>query len=173
RIAGDVSITNSNGSVDLTSTPPLGNVTIQNRNGSVNVTVPEKSGFSYQLDATNGDIDSDFSEINIPDGGLQKKTVSGTVGKGGAILRLTTTQGDLSLKKSDVQPLLPTPPEPPKITLIPPDAQQSIQNAKQQVKLATRQAEEASREASKEAKEAVRKAKQAQQEATQQDEKQN
>ena len=119
RIAGDVTVTNRNGSVDVTNAPPLSNVTIENRNGSVNVTVPEKSSFAYQLDATNGDIESDFSEIKIPDGGLQKKTISGTIGSGGSMIRVSTSQGDVALKKASILPLPPAPPAPPKITALP------------------------------------------------------
>jgi Domain of unknown function (DUF5668) len=118
RIAGDISVTNRNGSVDLTSAPPFGNITIENRNGSVDLTLPEKAPFfSYQLDATNGDIDSEFPEIKIPEGGLQRKTVSGTVGKGGPLIRITTSQGDVSLKKASVMPLPPTPPPPPPLSI--------------------------------------------------------
>lgn len=117
RIAGDVSVTNSNGSVDLTSAPPLGNVTIENRNGSVNLTLPEHANFAYQFTATNGDIQSDFPQIDVPDGGMQKKTMSGTVGKGGPTLRVSTSEGDLALKKEDIHPLPPTPPPPPPISI--------------------------------------------------------
>jgi hypothetical protein len=113
RIAGVVSVTNRNGSVDITSAPPMSNVTVENRNGSVNVTVPEHSDFAYQFDATNGDIESDFSEIKIPDGGLQKKTISGIAGKGGPLLRIATSQGDIALKKASIMPLPPAPPPPP------------------------------------------------------------
>jgi hypothetical protein len=35
RIAGDVSVTNRNGSVDLTAAPAIGNINIEDRNGSV------------------------------------------------------------------------------------------------------------------------------------------
>ena len=73
RIAGDVSVTNRNGSVDVTSAPPLSNVTVENRNGSVTVTVPEQSNFAYQFDATNGDIESDFSQIKSPGEDSQKR----------------------------------------------------------------------------------------------------
>ncbi len=66
RIGGDVSVTNRNGSVEVTCAPPLSNVTVENRNGSVTVTAPEQASFAYQFDATNGDIESDFSEINGP-----------------------------------------------------------------------------------------------------------
>jgi DUF4097 and DUF4098 domain-containing protein YvlB len=163
RIAGDVSVTNRNGSVDVTSAPPLSNVTVENRNGSVSVTVPEQSNFAYQFDATNGDIESDFSQVKSTEQDSRKNTVSGTIGKGGPLLRVTTSQGDVSLKKASIMPLPPMPPMPPKLTALPPmppDARQSIEDARQ----ATREAAAAAREAAKEAaaatKEAAREAKQ-------------
>ena len=160
RIAGDVFVTNRNGSVDVTSAPPLSNVTVENRNGSVALTVPEQSNFAYQFDAANGDIQSDFSQIQIPDGGLQKKTISGTVGNGGPLLRVTTTQGDVSLKKGSVLPLPPTPPTPPKLTALPPDARESIKEADKAAKEATAEAKAAAREAAAEAKKAAKEAQQ-------------
>jgi DUF4097 and DUF4098 domain-containing protein YvlB len=165
RIAGDVFVTNKNGSVDVTSAPPLSNVTVENRNGSVSVTVPEQSSFAYQFDASNGDIQSDFSQIDVPDGGLQKKTLSGTVGNGGPLLRLATTQGDVSIKKGSILPLPPTPPAPPKLTALPPEARQSIEDAKQAAREATQQAKEAAAEARQQAKEAAAQAKEAAKEA--------
>ncbi|MGH9596226.1 MAG: DUF4097 family beta strand repeat-containing protein [Edaphobacter sp.] len=161
RIAGDVFVTNRNGSVNVTSAPPLGNVTIENRNGSVDVTVPEQSGFAYQLDANNGDIDTNFAQINVPEGGLQKKTVSGTIGTGGSLIRITTSQGDISLKKGSILPLPPAPPTPPKLTLLPPEAGKSIADAKQAAREATAEAKAAAKEATAAAKEAAAEAKKA------------
>jgi DUF4097 and DUF4098 domain-containing protein YvlB len=163
RIGGDVSITNRNGSVDVTSAPPLSNVTVENRNGSVAITVPERASFAYQFDATNGDIQSDFSQIKIPDGGLQKKTVSGTEGDGGPLLRITTSQGDISLKKASLMPLPPMPPAPPKLTALPPPlppgTRESIKEAKEAAHEAAAEARAAAREAAAEAKEAAKDAK--------------
>jgi DUF4097 and DUF4098 domain-containing protein YvlB len=168
RVAGDVTVTNRNGSVDLTSAPPLGNITVENRNGSVDLSLPEQANFAYQLDATNGDIDSDFSDIQIPEGGLQKKTISGSVGKGGPLLHISTSQGDISIKKANVMPLPPLPPMP-KITAMPPDARQSMAEAKQEAREAAREgkqeADEAKRDAKQEVDEARREANQAAAEA--------
>jgi DUF4097 and DUF4098 domain-containing protein YvlB len=160
RIAGDVSVTNRNGSVDVTSAPPLSNITIENRNGSVNVTVPERSNFAYQFDATNGDIQSDFSEIKSNDDDDHKNVVNGTVGSGGPLLRITTSQGDVSLKKASIQPLPPTPPSPPKITVLP-ETRQSIEDIKRQARDAGRDAREKAAEAARDAKQAAAEAKQA------------
>ena len=115
RIAGDISVTNRNGSVDLTAAPPLGNITIENRNGSVNVTVPEQSGFTVQAETTNGDVENDFSiptQDNDP-----RKNFGGTVGKGSSLIRITTSQGDIALRKASVAPLPPAPPPPPPLSI--------------------------------------------------------
>jgi DUF4097 and DUF4098 domain-containing protein YvlB len=160
RVAGDVSVTNRNGSVDVTSAPPLSNVTVENRNGSVSVTVPEQSNFAYQFDATNGDIESDFPQVKSTEQDNRKNTVSGTIGKGGPLLRVTTSQGDVSLKKASILPLPPTPPAPPKLTALPPEARQSIEDAKQATREATAAAREAAKEAAAAAKEAAKEAKQ-------------
>jgi DUF4097 and DUF4098 domain-containing protein YvlB len=160
RIAGDISVTNRNGSVDVTGAPPLGNINIQNRNGSVDLTLPEQSSFAYQFDATNGDIESDFSEINVPEGGMEKKNISGTVGKGGSTLHVTTSQGDIALKKASIMPLPPLPPLPPHLTALPPDVHQSIADAKEAAREAKQEAKEAAAEARQQTKEAAREAKQ-------------
>jgi DUF4097 and DUF4098 domain-containing protein YvlB len=168
RIAGDIFVTNRNGSVDVTSAPPLSNVTIENRNGSVAVTVPEQSSFAYQFDATNGDIQSDFPDIKSSDQDNHKNVVSGTIGKGGPLLRVTTSQGDVSLKKASLLPLPPIPPMPPKLTALPPDARESLDEAKQAAREATAEAKAAAAEASREAKQAAAEAKKAAKEAQQQ-----
>ncbi len=148
RIASDVTVTNRNGSVDVTNAPPLSNVTIENRNGSVNVSVPEQSTFAYQLEATNGNIESDFSQIKSSDDeDTHKNAVSGTIGNGGPMIRVSTSQGDVSLKKASILPLPPAPPATPKITALPSGARQSIDDAKQAIREAQHQAREAGAEA--------------------------
>jgi DUF4097 and DUF4098 domain-containing protein YvlB len=158
RISGDISVTNRNGSVDVTGAPPLGNLTIQNRNGSVDVTVPEQSGFTVDANTTNGDVNNDFSLAT--EGSDTHKNFSGTVGKGGPTLRITTSQGDISLKKATIMPLPPMPPAPPKLTALPPDVHQSIADAKAAARDAERQAKEAAAEAKRQAKEAEKDLKQ-------------
>lgn len=118
RVAGDVSVTNRNGSVDVTSAPPIGNISVENRNGSVSVTLPEKAGFTVQAETTNGDLENDFGLEEQSNDNSNRKSYSGTVGKGGPLVRINTTQQDVSIKKAAVAPLPPTPPPPPpKISL--------------------------------------------------------
>ena len=117
RVSGDLSITNRNGSVDLTGAPPLGNVMVENRNGSVNVTLPRRVGFVVQADTTDGDLENDFS---LPvQGEDTRKSLQGTVGQGGPTVRISTTQGDVSLKQGDASPLPPSPPALPNFTVTP------------------------------------------------------
>jgi Putative adhesin/Domain of unknown function (DUF5668) len=166
RVAGDISITNRNGSVDLTSAPPLSNITIENRNGSVNLTVPEQANFAYQFDATNGSIESEFSQIKGSDDDDHKNVVNGTIGNGGPLVRITTSQGDVSLKKASIAPLPPLPPMP-KLTIAPPMppsppselTKEATKEAKESAREATQEAKEAAREAAQEAKEASAEAK--------------
>jgi DUF4097 and DUF4098 domain-containing protein YvlB len=117
RVAGDVSVTTSDGTVDVTSAPPLGNVTIQNRNGSVNLTVPEQAGFEVEAETRDGDVDSDLPLTRHED--HHSKGLTGTVGGGGPLIRINTTQNDISLKKGVIAPLPPPAPAVPSITRAP------------------------------------------------------
>jgi DUF4097 and DUF4098 domain-containing protein YvlB len=115
RVSGDISVTNRNGSVDITNAPPLGNVAIENRNGSVTVNVPERADFTVQAETTNGDAENDFS-IPVQEND-NRKNFGGAVGKGGPTIRITTTQGDIALRRASVEPLPPVPPPPPPISI--------------------------------------------------------
>ncbi len=123
RVSGDLTVTNRNGSVELTGVPPLGNVVIENQNGSVDVTLPGNSGFVLQANTTDGDLQNEFSLPMRDDN--DRKSLEGTVGTGGPSIRVSTTQGDISLKRGDAGPLPPAPPIPPKLTSAP-DVQKPV-----------------------------------------------
>ncbi|HTH52359.1 MAG TPA: DUF4097 family beta strand repeat-containing protein [Edaphobacter sp.] len=117
RVSGDISITNRNGSVDLTSAAPLGNITIQNRNGSVDLVMPDNANFTVQAETVNGDLENDFSLPEQSSGDSNHKSYNGTVGKGGPLVRIDTTQQDISIKKASIAPIPPKPPTPPAISI--------------------------------------------------------
>jgi DUF4097 and DUF4098 domain-containing protein YvlB len=128
RIAGDISVTNHNGAIDLTAAPALGNITLEDRNGSIKVVMPDRAGFSFQADTTNGEIDTGLpSSTTTTQGDTSRgnsnrdshKIVTGSIAPGGPSLHITTTNGDISLAKATVAPLPATPPAPPKLTLAP------------------------------------------------------
>jgi DUF4097 and DUF4098 domain-containing protein YvlB len=117
RISGDINVTDHNGSIDLTAAAPLGRITLEDRNGSIRATMPEHASFVVQANTTNGQIDNDLQLT--PWGTGSSKSLTGTVGAGGPQLTITTTNGDISIHKADVQPMPPNPPTPPKVTLEP------------------------------------------------------
>jgi DUF4097 and DUF4098 domain-containing protein YvlB len=117
RIAGDISVSDHNGKVELTAAPPLSNINIVDSNGSVNLVLPEHAGFSVQANTTNGEIETGLP-ISIL-GGENHRSLNGVVGAGGPTVRITTTNGDISIHKDAVQPLPTNPPAPPKLTLAP------------------------------------------------------
>jgi DUF4097 and DUF4098 domain-containing protein YvlB len=120
RLAGDIAVTNRNGTIELTAAPALGNITVEDRNGSIRATLPEKANFAIEADATNGNIDTDLKLPTQagPQNDGHHTTLTGSSGTGGPQVHMTTTNGDISVDKGDVQPLGPAPAAA-KITLVP------------------------------------------------------
>jgi len=124
RVQGDVDLTDSNGAVAVTNAAPLGAIEIQNRHGSVDLGLPAGSGFVLSAQTRNGDMENDFS-LSSQD---QNDThvLHGTIAGGGPNVTITTSDGDVTVRKSSVASLPPTPPPfptapaPPKITSAPP-----------------------------------------------------
>ena len=117
RVSGDLTVTNRNGSVDLTSALPLGNVVVENQKGSVSLTLPANAGFVLQANTTDGELDNEFSLPVREDD--SRKSVQGTVGPSGPTVRVTTTDGDVSLKRGNAAPLPPAPPLPTRLSATP------------------------------------------------------
>jgi hypothetical protein len=110
--AGDLHIENSDGDVNVTAAAPLGNVEISNRTGGLTVTLPENANFSMTGSTTDDDdLETDFP-LQVTTSGDEKQ-VSGTVGHGGVKLDLTTTHGNLELRKGGMEVAEPAAPPPP------------------------------------------------------------
>lgn len=152
HVSGDCSVTNHNGSVNLTSALPLGNISVENRNGSVDLTLPNNANFTVQADTSNGDLENEFS---LPSGGSENHpSLRGTVGAGGPLVRINTTQGDVSLKRSGAATVLVAPPPPPTAPAppsIPPEASAAIQEALREADAAKAQGAVSVQEAMKQA----------------------
>jgi DUF4097 and DUF4098 domain-containing protein YvlB len=112
QVAGDVHIDNSDGDVSVASLAPLGNVQISNRSGSLTLTVPESANFAVTASTTeDDDLETDFPLQTSNSG--DRRTLQGTVGHGGVKLELTTSHGNLELKKGSNAAFPPAPPAPP------------------------------------------------------------
>jgi len=112
RVAGPVEITDSNGEVTVTHAPPMAQVRIATSHGSVDLALPGDAAFTVTAQTQNGHIENDFvlSPQPVGDGGHQ---VAGRVGSGGPSVSITTSDGDITLRKSSITPLPPATPAPP------------------------------------------------------------
>jgi DUF4097 and DUF4098 domain-containing protein YvlB len=114
RVSGQLDISNTNGSVNVTSAPPLAGITIVNKHGSVDVGLPEGAGFTLNAQTHHGDLENDFGLSHS--GTDDQPRLSGSIAGGGPAVSITTSDGDITVRKSSVAPLPPAPPSPPKVT---------------------------------------------------------
>jgi DUF4097 and DUF4098 domain-containing protein YvlB len=122
QVSGDVHIENANGEVNVTAVEPLGNIQITNSSEPVTLTLPPNAGFQIAANTDGGDLNSDFN-LNV-NGDDNRRSASGSVGKGGPKIDVSVRHGDLTIKKGDmnVPPLPPLPhiPSLPKGVVAPP-----------------------------------------------------
>ena len=117
RVQGNVQIRNRDGSVTLTNSAPLGSINVENHHGSVDVGVPAEAGFVVQASTRHGAVENDFS---LPkQGSDDSPELNGTVGKGGPLVRIDTSDGDVTVRKSSVASLPASAPVAPKVSVVP------------------------------------------------------
>lgn len=165
RVSGKVNVTNSYGDVTVASVMPVGPVSIDNRNGDVQVSLPSKAAFTVQADTSDGDVHSDFSLSGKSSDNAG--SLSGTVNGGGNAVRISTTRGDISLRRADLPDLpplpkmpkiaIPAPPEPPALPVVPDmgDAKRALEDAQRQLKQAQEEWKRAQADAMREQKQAL------------------
>ena len=144
RVSGDLTVTDKNGEVEIGMAAPLGAVRVENHNGSVHVSLPDQGAFTVQADTADGEVHSDFILASRTSG--KSGSLSGTINGGGQAIRLTTTHGDIALRRSQLAPLNSTPPEAPVIRLVVPStsadttaaAAKALVDAREQMKQAER-----------------------------------
>ena len=81
----------------------------KNDKGDIELTLPPDASATVNGQTHNGDIVTDYG---LTISGDENKTVSGKIGSGTAHIELSTSNGDLHIKKGSAFP--PTPPAPPK-----------------------------------------------------------
>jgi hypothetical protein len=173
RVSGDLTVQNKNGEVEIGAAAPLGAVRVDNHNGSVHLSIPDRAGFTVQADTTDGEVHSDFSLASRSS--ENAGSLSGTVGGGGHAIRLTTTHGDIALRKADLAPLPPVPPAMPVLRVPEPpappvlnqtaDAERALIEAKEAVKKAEQQMHQAQEEAKRDRDQALKEANKERQDA--------
>ena len=117
RISGNVDIINSNGTIDLTNSAPLGNVSVDNKQGAVSITVPEHTGIVVDAETTGGEVRNDLSLTPVT--ADDRSTLRGTVGNGAAHLIVHTTHADITIHHGAVEPPSVNPPQQPPLATSP------------------------------------------------------
>ena len=111
-VQGTVQITNRNGSVDVTQASPLASIQITNQHGSVDLGLPFGAGFDLNATTKHGEMENDFG-LDTRENDDQK-TLTGSVAGGGPAVTVSTSDGDVTVRKSTVEPTAPpAPPTPP------------------------------------------------------------
>lgn len=100
RLAGDVSGSTVNGGVHLElagSTWDGNRVEVTTRNGGINISVPENYSAHFQTETVNGALHSDFP-LTVQ-GELTSHNHDFSLGGGGALIHVTTTNGGVKLNR--------------------------------------------------------------------------
>jgi hypothetical protein len=92
---GPVRLESTNGHIDLTM-DEVRDVRASTSNSSITVHLPASANFSVDAHNSNSSISSDF-DVNVHSGQLSKHHLEGTVGKGGPLLDLGTSNGTIRL----------------------------------------------------------------------------
>jgi putative adhesin/cell wall-active antibiotic response 4TMS protein YvqF len=124
--AHSLKISDANGEVRLrAASPPKQAIEVNSDHGGIELELPANSDFQIQADSRHGEVSSDFSGANlkvVTEG--DAPSITGTHGKGGPLIRLTTTYGTIRLAHAG--PQAPAPPEAPSA----PGSKQTLRRAK-------------------------------------------
>lgn len=116
--AHSVKISDTNGEISLrASTPPKQSIEVESKRGGINLMLPPGSNFQIDANSRHGEVQSDFSGPNlkvVPEG--EAASLTGTYGKGGPLIRLSTSYGTISVTHAGPQPpRSPEAPQPPAV----------------------------------------------------------
>jgi len=114
EVSGDVRLQDENGSVEL-RVKKLGSMQVENRKGDIQLYIPDKATFQIDARASGGEIETDFSGLNIND---SQTTATGSVGNGGPRLIVNNEHGTIEIRKAsssdDEESEVPETPKPPR-----------------------------------------------------------
>jgi DUF4097 and DUF4098 domain-containing protein YvlB len=93
--AVDASSTNGDVRVTVAAMPAVGRLNCRTTNGSVHLSIPGKIDADVELSTTNGRVKSSYP-ITM-EGGFSGKHIRGRIGKGGGLIRCSTTNGNVDV----------------------------------------------------------------------------
>ncbi len=105
-----VKITDTNGDIRLrTDTAPAHPIEVDSRKGEIELDLPANSSFQIDARTRHGEVDCDFSGLKINKEG-ETPSITGTYGKGGPTIRLSTAYGTIRLTRQGSRPAAPSRP---------------------------------------------------------------
>jgi hypothetical protein len=105
-----VKITNNNGDVRLrTSVAPSHPIEVDLNKGQIELTLPANSNFQIAASSRHGEVDCDFSGpgLKVVKEG-ETPSITGTYGKGGPLIRLSTEYNAIRVLRAGVRPPAPS-----------------------------------------------------------------
>src|SRR5690242_21506777 len=96
---GDVQVQNKHGVVEVASSKP-GQISIDNSDNDVIVTLPAKAAFQYSLRTRQGEISSEFPDLQVNNTERHENSATGSVGSGGPRVQVTNQHGNVEIRKS-------------------------------------------------------------------------
>ncbi len=111
-VIGDVRLKDENGAVEV-HVAKTGSMQVENRKGDIQIYLPDKAAFRVDARARDGEVQSDFEQLQITNSGGET-LATGTIGNGGPQLVLSNEHGTIELRKRAAVALTaPAPPSPP------------------------------------------------------------
>jgi len=99
RVSGSIHITNRYGEIVLRfERPPQHSVTVENDSGGIELILPQHSGGALEVRARNGDVLNEFTSPRPTRQGSDSY-LSGRLGNGGPRLVLTTSYGNIRIRR--------------------------------------------------------------------------
>jgi hypothetical protein len=105
-----VKIANNNGDVRLrTSVAPTHPIEVDLNKGQIELTLPANSNFQIEASSRHGEVECDFSGpgLKVVKEG-ENPSISGTYGKGGPLIHLTTEYNTIRLMRAGARPAAPS-----------------------------------------------------------------
>jgi DUF4097 and DUF4098 domain-containing protein YvlB len=113
--AHSLKITNKNGEIHLrASSPPRQSIDVQSERGGIELVLPEGSSFQMDARSRHGEVESEFNAPSLKVVGEgDEPSIEGTYGKGGPLIRLSTSYGTIRVARQGSTPQSPKAPEAP------------------------------------------------------------
>lgn len=104
-VTNDVHLVDENGAVEIHFNK-LGSVEVTNSKGDIRVYVPEKSGFTVEAQARDGEIQTDFNSLKVENSD-NRATASGSVNGGGPRMVINNEHGTIEIRAGSVVAMAP------------------------------------------------------------------